>query len=128
MRRTLILAALLRCSDECDENPPRSACSTRELVTRTEPWPTFDERIEQLRCACNSPSFGMCSDGKQFVADGFGFAGETLYFREGSVVGRWRWSDVAGCLPGEPLCSGRGSGDVDCDETTSEVIPCVACE
>jgi hypothetical protein len=84
--------------------------------------------MQELRCACNSPSFGTCSDGKQFAADGVGFAGETLYFREGAVVGQWSWSDVAGCLPGEPVCFGRGSGDIECVETSSEIIPCSSCD
>jgi hypothetical protein len=132
LKHIATLAFFLRCSDEtesCDESPSREECSTPELATRTmfDPWPTLEEKLQQLRCACNSPRFGSCADGKQFAADGVGFGGETLYYREGEIVGQWSWGDVASCFEGR-VCWGHGSGDINCDETSSEIVPCSSCD
>lgn len=131
MNRALLLTVLaLSCSDEptCDNDPRLGECVVPgDLPPRlsTNPWPTFEQRRRELNCACNGPRVGTCSDGKQFAADGGGFAGATLYFRDGQVVGQRAWGDVIQCVDGI-ACLAFVFGDFECDETSSEVIACDA--
>lgn len=121
-RQFILLVFVLGCggdvepSDGCDYSlPARDSDGSA--------WPSFDEAQAMWRdCSRIAPPSrrrGSCSDGKLFIDYNGGFSGETLYFRDGTLAGLRRWTDIVI----EGSCRG-GLGETSCEEIDVEDLSC----
>jgi hypothetical protein len=116
-----LLLLLLGCSDAA--LPPEN-CEPPLPATDDDgaPWPTY-ETADAILADCEQlPGYarrrGSCSDGKRFLEASGGYEGEIRYFRDDTLVGVRRWTDVVAS------CNEYLFGDAQCVEVDVVAVSC----
>jgi len=117
--------------DEC--NPAAPAASCGRALPRTDPfhyqsgWMSYEDERTRLMNSFECAQQGSCSDGKTFLTASANSAGSARFYRKGTLVGAWEWSDASleGCACDFDPTSHLGRvflGDVRCEVADLESL------